>query len=121
MLFAVLNANGDEKSMLKFRFFFHDLRVPLKRGFDVGCVVCLNTNHTGRQPTQRWAQWTNFSFPIPPGAIAAQVTSIAPGGNPWMKIVDVSEMICYYAIDSKSLMMSVVWWGKPWKLYLGWI
>ena len=93
---------------------FTNLTRPRMPEYSKWCYITLNDN----------IKLKNFTIPIPNYALAVQLTS-NNGNNDGGYFAKISN---YSIINSsvsgkfsnKVLNFSVMWWGKPWKLYIGW-
>lgn len=94
-----------------------DLSQPLIEGFSNWTYVLLKEDHSTRQPVQRPDEWTNLTFRIPYGAKIVQLIAVSQTDD-----IDVSERIPFYSVyEFGKLYVSVIWWGKKWKLGIGWL
>ncbi len=88
-------------------------RGPMK-GIDKWIQILFDEDHSGEAPIQPPSEWTNLTFSIPYDAYAVQLTANATQV--------VTEEVPFYAVDElfDILYASIVWWGSPWKLHVGW-
>lgn len=76
-------------------------------------------DHENLQPIQPPSFWTNYTFWIPPVVSNIQFTSLDPNKT-CVYPKPVSERVVYYNISKENVILfSVIWWGKPWTLFIG--
>jgi len=93
---------------------YSDLAAKPFPKFQKWSVLNMEEDHRDRQPNQPPSKWTNITLTIPWNSYAIQLTSNTT--------YIVTEEIEYVGLDllNEIIYISVAWWGKPWKLYIGW-
>jgi hypothetical protein len=77
-------------------------------------------HHSTRGPVQLPSQWTNITIDVPDGAATAQLTAYPPSNNMNDNLVGYWAKIAYFNVSCNQLNVSVVYWDRPWTLYVGW-
>jgi len=97
---------------------FDDLQAPPRPDISPWFSIVFPHNHTDRKPypLQKPDQWTNVTFGLPADTIAVQFTANNKTNG--------TETIVWYSYDRTeetfpSFTISVVWWGLPWELNIG--
>jgi len=104
---------------------YDDLALPPLPEFLRWQLINFTDDHSNRQPNQPSWEWTNVTIEIPYKSSKikykhtpiCQVTACLT----CLPILNTQE-IPYYSVDeyNEIIVLSVVWWGKPWVMQLGW-
>ena len=90
-------------------------------GFETWQSVQFNEDHSwGRSADQPSHMWQNITIPVPYGVFGIQLTAVDSNGY-INRAGGRSADIPFYSVDRKRsrLDVSVVWWGTPWTLFIG--
>jgi hypothetical protein len=83
--------------------------------------IQLKENHMNRQPIQPPWEWTNLTFQLPYKTYGIQFTMFDPNNKTNSNNGGYSADIQWVSFDNEwgIIYPSLVWWGRPWKLYVG--
>ena len=96
---------------------YDDLTLPPQKIFKNWFQISFVGDHSSKQPIQPPSDWRNLTFQLI--GVLYNVTEgiqfTADNGT------NISERIVYYALYKikMELEISIVWWGPPWILHMG--
>lgn len=93
---------------------YDDLALPPLPEFFRWQLINFTDDHSNRQPNQPSWEWTNVTIEIP-----YKSSKIKYKHTPICQVTVC--LTCLPVLNTQEIiLLSVVWWGKPWVMQLGW-
>lgn len=100
--------------------FYNEMQNPPIPGFQCWCSVNFTENHSNRQYVQPPNEWTNLTLVIP--NIHTNEVQLTAWNTSWGPDSYSTSAVMYFSHVryENYIFMSIIWWGPPWQLKVGW-